>query len=291
MLKDGSTELLRACMFDDAWLVGACIAFNKDEINTPNKSGWTPLHMACRSAHVDVVNLLLESGAESSLYHKDNYGDIPINDAISSGRVDMVELLLSYYNKDKKMALEKLGRAFRTAAQKQELEIVKLFLISFGTDIIHSRDSVNGRTALHESCEESDEIEVMKYLLELGAKVNAVGTNGCTPLFYAVTYRHLEQAKVLLAAGAAVNHTDTDGISPLDMALDRLDTSKTRYNIIKVLLAAGAALNNRGADGRTAMDMALTMVYTNPDRCKVIKILKAAGGLRSDQLPNDKDKI
>jgi len=176
-LVGGMTELHYACSKNEAWLARACIAFNDaDDINKPNDFGYTPLHYACIYAHIDVVKLLLESGAQKSLYHESYVGNIPIEDALDREGFAIVKLLLKYHEKDKKKALENLGDAFGEAAQEQNLEIVQLILEVTGPDIIHSRDSF-GCTALRRSCARSDDTEVMEFLLESGAAVNAV--NGC----------------------------------------------------------------------------------------------------------------
>ena len=82
------------------------------------------------------------------------------------------------------MALENLGETFLTVAQNQNLELVTLILEVTGPDIVHSR-SIPGETALHLSIAfvSRDNTEVMEFLLASGANVNAVDTNGCTPLF------------------------------------------------------------------------------------------------------------
>ena len=74
--------------------------------------------------------------------------------------------------------------------------------------------------------------------------MNAVNTDGRTPLFYAIIHGRLEQVKVLLAAGAAVNHRKNDGDTPLDQALAEVDddgsTNAVRAEIVELLEAAGA---------------------------------------------------
>ena len=90
---------------------------DKRDMNAPeDRHDQTPLHYASMCAHVDVVKLLLESGAQPSLYHKDHVGSIPIDRAIRVFRFDSVKLLLSYHEKDKNRALENLGKAFRSVA-------------------------------------------------------------------------------------------------------------------------------------------------------------------------------
>ena len=249
-LENGMTELHWACCDDEIWLVRACITFNDaDDINKPHEhGGQTPLNFACDYAHIDVVKLLLESGAQKSLYHKDFFGKIPIEHTICSDKIDMTKLLLKYHEKDKKKALDNLGETFGIAAQSQNLELVQLILEVTGPDIIHYRNSSSGSTALHRSCIRSDDTEVMEFLLASGAKVNAVDTDGETPLFWSISYLRLECAKVLLAAGATVNHRRNDGDTPLDIALRR----------------SGSAAS-----------------------AKMIEVLEAAGGLRAADLPDD----
>ena len=119
--------------------------------------------------------------------------------------------------------------------------MVQLFLSACGADIVHSRDSDDGRTALHKSCWGSDNPEVMEFLLESGAKVNAVDTDGWTPLFWSISNGRLECTKVLLAAGATVNHRNTDGRTPLDLALAQVvgSINPARAKIVELLEAAG----------------------------------------------------
>ena len=101
----------------------------------------------------------------------------------------------------------------------------------------------------------SDNSEVTEFLLESGAKVNAVDTDGWTPLFWSISGGHLECTKVLLAAGAAVNHRRTDGRTPLDWAL--------------------AQVHDYGS--------------TKAARAKIVELLEAAGALTAAQLPDDDD--
>ena len=141
------------------------------------------------------------------------------------------------------------------AAEEQNLEIVKLFVNVCGVDIINSRNSRNGCTALHYSSWESDDTEFMKFLLQSGAKVDALDTDGETALFYSIDFAHPEQVKVLLAARAAVNLRITDGDTPLDKAL-----KDHFYGENKVAA-----------------------------RAKIVELLEAAGGLRAVDLPDNDD--
>ena len=286
-LEGGDTELVLACCDDEAWLVRACLACNDDDINAPDEDGYTPLHYACNSARVDVVKLLLESGAQPSLYYKIKHDTIPIEVAIQQEKVDVVKLLLSYHVKDKAMALEKLGKAFILAAQIQMLEIVKLFVGAW-PDIIHSRWRLGSKTtALHETCIKSDDTEVMEFLLASGAKLNAVDDKGQTALYF-TCFGRPECTKVLLAAGTQ----EFDGEGGIG-SLDGVVIFGPRPPA-----PPGAAVNHVDGQGRTPLDYCFGIVdpfhpsfpsddeiISKKNRAKVIELLWAAGGLRAAQLP------
>ena len=238
-LRTDRSELHYASREGKAWLVAACLEFNDDGINAPDKYCMTPLHLASMKANVELVKLLLESGAEPSLSQKCHSQGIPIDGAIRNNKIDTVKLLLTYHQRDKKMALEILGPAFVLAAGLQKLEIVKLVLGICGAAIIYSRNSF-GSTALHESCSgSSGDTEVMELLLESGAEVNASDDAGCTALCYSINCSRPECVKVLLAAGAAVNRLSNSGTSPLEYAQAKVNRSAEVAAVIELLEAAG----------------------------------------------------
>ena len=181
--REGLTELHHACILDEAWLVRACISFNDDDINKPDDRGITPLHTACIFAHVDVVKLLLDSGAQLSLYREDKANWVPICYAICEKRFDTFKLLLSYHEKEKD---KKIGQAFFVATKQQNLEYIKIIMDVCGPDTIHSRSY--GRTAFYGLFERGDNIEILEYLLVSGADVNFADDNGVTPIFIAAFY-------------------------------------------------------------------------------------------------------
>ncbi len=60
--------------------------------------------------------------------------------------------------------------------------------------------------------------EVVRYLIEVGAKVDAEGPNGTTALMMAVRGGHADTVSLLLAKGASVNHRNENGASALTWA-------------------------------------------------------------------------
>lgn len=96
--EDGYTPLHRAAYSGHVEVVSALIA-RGSEVNPRTIDGWTPLHSACRWSHVAVASFLLQHGAE--LNAQTNGGLTPLHLAASytsSSKTDSahtLELLLS----------------------------------------------------------------------------------------------------------------------------------------------------------------------------------------------------
>jgi hypothetical protein len=64
--------------------------------NTHLYSGASLLHLACHQGHLQIVQLLLEKGAEVNYLNPDLLHETALFTAVLHGREDMVQLLLSY---------------------------------------------------------------------------------------------------------------------------------------------------------------------------------------------------
>lgn len=69
------------------------VLFSRADINARDNFKWTPLHHACHSGQVDLVQFLLENGAEMDAQTIN--GGTPLMRAIESSREAVVELLIS----------------------------------------------------------------------------------------------------------------------------------------------------------------------------------------------------
>jgi ankyrin repeat protein len=118
--------------------------------------GATPLIRAANNADLEVVKLLLEQGADATVYLADR--QTPIH-AVLSGR----------------------------ATEQQSLELIRL-LQKAGTDVnvialINHREEIRGGTALHYAVRKRYK-EVIKLLASYGVDVNAIDQDGLTALDY-----------------------------------------------------------------------------------------------------------
>jgi len=145
----------------------------------------TPLWIASISGFSDVVNLLLQAGADAN----------QVYDGSSRSLLHGV-----------------VGKGSKIVAQ----------LLAGGADI--NKQDTNGETPLHEACRRNKP-KVVKLLLDKGAEPNLRDQYGRTPLHFAAEYGSATMVKYLLAGGAEINIRNEYGITPLGYALDRRHTS------------------------------------------------------------------
>uniref|UniRef100_A0A2A4JT97 Uncharacterized protein n=1 Tax=Heliothis virescens TaxID=7102 RepID=A0A2A4JT97_HELVI len=90
----GETQLHVASISGNKLLVERLIA-QGHPVNIRDNAGWLPLHEACIHGHVEVANILINSGANVNDRGGSNCDGItPLYDAASNGHLDVVQLLL-----------------------------------------------------------------------------------------------------------------------------------------------------------------------------------------------------
>jgi ankyrin repeat protein len=104
-----------------------------------------------------------------------------------------------------------------------------------------------------ESCEEKDEptrLQVLELLIAKGAEVNHQDDHGATALMYAARNGDTQAVNALLRNGASVNIADNEG----ETALMKAAASSCTEETVRALLSAGADLNAKDHKGRNALD-------------------------------------
>ncbi|VDL95857.1 unnamed protein product, partial [Schistocephalus solidus] len=129
-----------------------------------------------------------------------------------------------------------------------------------------------GRNVLHWSAS-GGHLELVKYLIEAGAKSDEADESGWTPLMISVSAGRDDVAEYLLkCCSANPNVINSTGQSPLHYA-----ASKNRLNLAKQLLAAGAQVDLRDWGGNTPLHRAVSQSHTD-----MVKLLLSGGGAFSD---------
>jgi ankyrin repeat protein len=157
-------------------------AQNRALLDSQDRLGLTPLHVAAHLGLEEGTALLIECGAV--LETRDYKGFSPLHTAIDANQIKIVQILLD-------------GGA--------------------NIEMVHTIDDakalhIAARFAMH---------HIVTLLVRRGAKIDSLSDTG-TPLFWAITAPNNHKCvEVLLAAGANVNYIDnTHLVTPLDLAND-----------------------------------------------------------------------
>ena len=132
----------------------------------------------------------------------------------------------------------------------KSLEATQL-LIDAGTD---PNELGHGNVlAIHDAS-----LEVVKYLISVGANVNKIGYEECTPLMYEVYVRNIKNVQYLIKQGVDVNYQrKLDGYTSLHFAAQRCG-----LEMIQLLLKHGAHTHLKNDKNQTALDLAKEKSFT-----------------------------
>jgi len=130
----------------------------------------------------------------------------------------------------------------------------------------------DGDTALHYAAGEGN-LEITTYLLDHGAKLEAVNKWGNTPFLAAVIGKNMTTVRYLLDHGADVKVKNQWGITPLHSA-----ASSGELEIVKLLVANGADTDAKSSDGDTPLIWASRVGHP-----KIVKYLLGRGADKSIQ--------
>lgn len=135
------------------------------------------------------------------------------------------------------------------AAIEIELEKIKS-LIDRGADVNTTRGDAKGQTPLHRACskKQMSAQQVIEYLVEKGAMVDAEDQFGNTPLLCASEKSCLTTVKYLLMLGANIDQKNSDGYTALHLA--------DGVEILRMFLDNGLDINGCSNYGDTPLHMA-----------------------------------
>jgi ankyrin repeat protein len=218
----------------------------------PHVDGVTALHVAAQGGHLDVVNLLLENGAQVTVLDdekrsalvlavKGNHGDVAI--ALVKAGADPNTPYTDEDGEDHNLLMDAI------TVENEEFAIL---LAEKGADLYYKDDKMV-TTLLQAS--HRGLTDVVKILLEKHAATGTSGylddasDEGITPLIAAASEGHVEIVKLLVDAKANVNAKDKDGTTALMAASARGHVEA----VIHLLDAGGASINEQNDDGHTAL--------------------------------------
>ncbi|MBX7255679.1 MAG: ankyrin repeat domain-containing protein [Candidatus Hydrogenedentes bacterium] len=196
---------------------------NPSIVHTRSAHGETPLIVAAYRGQLEMVELLLENGAEMGIHEAATLGqtcrieeivksDPKAVDAISSDGWTALHLAAHFNRKETTQRLIELGALVDAASASTSL--------------------APGNTPLH-AASAAGHYEPALVLLEYGANVAARQANGMTPLHVAAAGTNAGLVRLLLEHKADPRAIDDAGMMPVDLAL-----KFERYEIADILRAA-----------------------------------------------------
>lgn len=176
-----------------------------------NPTGETPLHVAVRNNHINAVRSLLEKGANPNI--KDMDGSTPLHYAASGNNTAILSLLLKYGADPHMQNVDDYTPFYLAAYVNNDAAIKKL---SPNQDI--NRKGNDGSTQLHVAIK-NNHLEVLEMLLNHDdIDPNVQDKNGYTPLHLAIENGNLDAVKMLLSYKANPNIQDYDDFTPFHLA-------------------------------------------------------------------------
>jgi len=241
-------------------------------LESRNIEGNTPLMEAIRCGLASSIDKLASSGADTSC--RNTRGDTPLHIAVGMERIDIVNILL-------KTGVSIHARNTRNRTPFQTALSISPRMVStlLDNNRIFIPDDY-GNSVLHAALLERTSDVIIKAIVKLGARLNAIDNNGKTPLRLALDLDLLESAKIIADSGADPFFVAADNRSPADIAFAKGETG------IRAVFS-GRAISAKDNSGNTILHYAARL--GGPE---IISILLELGANRSiknisSESPND----
>ncbi|XP_041124125.1 poly [ADP-ribose] polymerase tankyrase-2 isoform X4 [Polyodon spathula] len=245
-------ELFEACRNGDVERVKKLI--NPENVNSRDTAGRksTPLHFAAGFGRKDVVDYLLQNGA--NVHARDDGGLISLHNACSFGHAEVVNLLLRH-GADPNSRDNWNYTPLHEAAIKGKIDVC-IVLLQHGADpTIRNTDGKTSfdlaepsaksvltgeykKDELLESARAGNEEKMMALLTPLNVNCHASDGRKSTPLHLAAGYNRVKIVQLLLQHGADVQAKDKGDLVPLHNAC-----SYGHYEVTELLVKHGACVN------------------------------------------------
>jgi ankyrin repeat protein len=242
---NGDTTIGRASEYGDLKSAQMLLAAGADATKA-NKYGHTPLMLAAREGHDDLVTLLIAQHVD---VNADADGENAVTFATWKDHLAIVKML---FDAGAKVPSPAAGGGpsshvplLGLAAVTNDTPLIDL-LLAHGGDI--SQTGKGGLTPLHMAVENATPATIA-YILEKGADPEKQDDEGMTPLIVATLERKLDVMPVLIDHHANLEGKDKLGRTALIWACCRIENNEIRF-----LVDRGADLNAIDLRGETPLN-------------------------------------
>ncbi|KAJ4828355.1 hypothetical protein Tsubulata_039059 [Turnera subulata] len=242
-----------------------CSYFEKSIRGCSKSQVTSLLRPAVLFGNTSLVSGLIDGGGDVNF--KDSDGRSLISLAVRAGNIDVVKVLIGAGC----VIDDSIDRVLHDAAAINRVDLMEVLCDRFRNIDVNSVDSC-GRTPIHVAAS-SGYVEVMKFCVSIGGKVDVFDCNGCGPLHLAAEKGHLQAIKCLLDCSDYVKYAvNKEGKTAFSIAVE--NGHSNLYNLlhlgdvlhraarvgdvngIKSCLAEGANVNERDQNGWTALHRA-----------------------------------
>ncbi len=180
-----------------------------NDVNTKDERGFTPLLWAVYGGHLDMIELLIDRGADVMYKHAafGSAADLSFHGECQRGYSGVTEYLVS-----KGVAFDPNGigprglNRLRVAVMLGGTDMVR-WLIDREADV-DAASPRDGRVALLWAAQKGH-LDIVIALIDAGANVDVVDSTGITPIQWAVENGHVDVVESLLNAGARLDLRET----------------------------------------------------------------------------------
>ena len=212
----------------------------------PGKARATPLHYAACCGMYDVAKFLIVEHSQEIHARGFDSNETPLHVASRRGHADIVQLLLGHGADGK--AQDDIGRTpLHLSSQDGQVEAAQI-LLEHGADT-EARDNQDASPLERASMQ--GHVEVAQLLLKHGADANTKDNKGRTPLHLVSHVGHVEAARVLLEHGVDVNAQNADHATPLHLACGRTFNLEERIELVRLLVQYDSDIHARDKKGHT----------------------------------------
>ncbi|CAG2189844.1 unnamed protein product [Mytilus edulis] len=179
------------------------------DVNDSYSSPATPLFIACKHGHVQIVSILLNQKADEIDINKgkrQSYYDMmktPLYIACKRGHIEIVSMLLTSPGIDVNMRRDNFKTPLYAASAGGYTYIVSLLLKHDSQGINKAR--IHGATSLFVACQKGHAEVVTVLLNQKSILINECMFTGMSPLFIASLQGHTQIVELLLSSNSDVN--------------------------------------------------------------------------------------
>ncbi|AQZ15769.1 HOS4 (YIL112W) [Zygosaccharomyces parabailii] len=307
----GRTRLQIACDKGNYETARRLIEEEAYDVNDQDNAGNTALHEAALNGHLEIVQLLIDHGADVNVQSYEMFKDTPLIDASANGHLRVVQLLLEH-GADPLVCNAKGFTAYDSIDEDADLDDNERHIVQQIQECLRaatkksldraagSKDPSPGQTRRSEDDYEFYWTDISSRagrekllraskegkLAYVGAYLENGGRVDVKSFFEAVKFGHEDITSLFLAFGAQVNVSLKDGTTALMAAVGR-----GHRGTVKLLLDADADPSRRDKAGHTALYYAKNspMGIVDADEVQLVrKSVERFGGIEND--PREKQE-